>query len=283
MKESASKMAIPVYQVDAFTDEAFKGNPAAVCLLPHKLDDDIMQNIAGEMNLSETAFLSPIEVKPLKESSDFILRWFTPKMEVPLCGHATLATSTVLFDEVGVNTDEINYETKSGMLRAKRLEEGILLDFPANVPEPVEPPEELLEAVGIPNFENVAFAKKTMKLLVHVESEEVVRALSPNFELMKCVENEDEIRGVIVTSLGIPPYDFVSRFFAPWVGINEDPVTGAAHTVLTPYWSKVLGKKEMTAFQASPRGGKLKVQMDSNNRVNLIGDAVVLLKGELFV
>jgi PhzF family phenazine biosynthesis protein len=274
---------IPTYIVDAFTDEKFKGNPAAVCLLKRPLEEDVMQNIAAEMNLSETAFLCPFDDKPIFVSNKFSLRWFTPKVEVPLCGHATLATSAVLFNEIGNSSDEISFKTQSGTLIAKKEEDGILLNFPSNDPKPISPPQDLLEAMGISESEGVVLAKNAKKLLVHLKNEESVTDLQPDFEKMMQVTTEEDIIGVIATSSGSPPYDFVSRFFAPWVGINEDPVTGAAHTVLAPYWSNLLNKKKMQAFQASERGGKLMVRLAPDNRVDLIGNAVVVSKGELFL
>lgn len=274
---------IPIYQVDAFTEERFKGNPAAVCLLNKQYDDSILQNIAAEMNLSETAFLLPIEQKPLKESNIFSLRWFTPKVEVPLCGHATLASAAVLFYDIGISKNEIHFETKSGKLIAKREENGILLDFPCDEPEPIDSPFGLLEAMGIKEYKNSVFSRNAKKLLVHLSNEQFVKNLRPDFEEMMRVKTKEGIIGVIVTSPSSPPYDFISRFFGPWVGVDEDPVTGSAHTVLTPYWSKILGKKEMLAYQASARGGKLIVRLDSNNRVNIIGNAVIVLKGELYL
>jgi len=280
MKEN-DVSGIPIYQVDAFTDEPFRGNPAAVCLLSQKLDDTYLQAIAAEMNLSETAFLSPNKQGPLSEQSDFALRWFTPTVEVPLCGHATLATSAVLFYEIGVSTNEMTFQTKSGELKAKREGKGILLDFPADNPVPIDPPRELLEVMGISEYKKAAYAKNGRDLLIHVESEEQVRGLNPDFGQMRLVDTEDDIQGVIVTSKGSPPYDFVSRFFGPWLGVDEDPVTGAAHTILTPYWSGILRKNEMLAYQASQRGGRLAVRMASDDRVNLIGDAVIVLEGEL--
>ena len=283
MKEDNSKIRIPIYQVDAFTDERFRGNPAAVCILQQEYIDTILQNIAAEMNLSETAFLFSIEQKSIQESSVFSLRWFTPKVEVPLCGHATLATAAVLFYDIGIPTNEITFMTKSGKLIAKRDKNGILLNFPVNEPVPIDPPKELIKAIGIIDFRNVVYARKSKVILIHLDNEESVKNLKPNFELMKRVTTKEDIIGVIVTSPGYPPYDFISRFFAPWLGINEDPVTGAAHTVLTPYWSKILGKREMLAYQSSSRGGKLVVQLDSNDRVNLIGNAVIVLKGELYL
>jgi PhzF family phenazine biosynthesis protein len=281
MMKKSREMRIPLYQVDAFTDELFRGNPAAVCLLSQDLDDINLQAIAAEMNLSETAFLSPIEEGPLSKQRTFALRWFTPTAEVPLCGHATLATSAVLFCEIGISTDEITFQTRSGELKAKREGEGILLDFPADELVPIDPPKKLLEAIGVSEYVNAAYAKNGKDLLVHVESEEQVRDLNPDFWRMKLLDTEDDIQGAIVTSRGTPPYDFISRFFGPWLGIDEDPVTGAAHTILTPYWSRILGKNEMLAYQASQRGGRLTVRMAPDDRVNLIGNAVIVLKGEL--
>ena len=273
-------ISIPVYQVDAFTDECFKGNPAAVCLLDNELDDHIMQAIAAEMNLSETAFVYSLENKPIPRSTHFSLRWFTPKVEVPLCGHATLATAAVLFSEQQLDTNEIMFETLSGKLIAKKEENCILLDFPSNPPERMEPPEELLKALGIKSYQNIVNSHSAGKLLIHLENEDAVKTVKPDFECMKNLPMYQGIIGVIVTSKGAPPFDFISRFFAPWVGVNEDPVTGSAHTVLTPYWSEVLGKSEMVAFQASARGGKLIVRLEGD-RVNLLGEAVIVVKGEL--
>jgi PhzF family phenazine biosynthesis protein len=278
--ENRSKQSIPIYQLDAFTDLPFKGNPAAVCLLGQKLGDNIMQAIAAEMNLSETAFVSSLENKPIKETTNFSLRWFTPKVEVPLCGHATLASAAVLFYEINLPINEITFETLSGKLIAIKDPNGILLNFPSNPPEPIEPPEELLKALGITEYKNIANSKPAGKLLIQLENENAVKNVRPDFELMKSLPIYEGIIGIIITSEGKPPIDFISRFFAPWVGVNEDPVTGSAHTVLTPYWSKVLGKQEMTAYQASERGGKLVVQLHGD-RVNLIGKAVMVLKGGL--
>ena len=277
------KNIIPIYQVDAFTELPFLGNPAAVCILHKEYNDCVLQDIATEMNLSETAFLSLLEEKSIKDSNIFSLRWFTPKVEVPLCGHATLATAKVLFDDIGVLTDEIIFKTLSGELIVKKVENGILLNLPADEPIPVDPPLSLLETLGIKKFKNVASAKRQKILLVHLDDERTIKNLKLYFERMKSINTKLDIKGIIVTSSGSPPYDFVSRFFAPWVGINEDPVTGAAHTVLTPYWAKILKKREMLAYQASKRGGKIKVRLSSNDRVDLIGDAVIVLKGELYL
>lgn len=277
------KSGIPLYIVDAFTNKQFGGNPAAVCVLQRKYADSVLQSIAAEMNLSETAFLLPVEDKPLKKSKIFSLRWFTPKVEMLLCGHATLAAAAVLFYELNILANKVRFETKSGILVAKKNKRQIVLDFPTDKPVPIKPNKTLLEAMGIIKFKNLKYAKGIKKLLVHVSDENVLKGLKPNFELMKSISTKEEIRGVIVTAQGRSPYDFVSRFFAPWIGINEDPVTGAAHTVLAPYWSKILGKKKMLAYQASARGSRLRVHLRSNNRVDLIGESVIVLKGELFL
>ena len=279
----SNKNGIPIYQVDAFTKEPFRGNPAAVCILRYPCEDNILQSIAAEMNLSETAFLRNLEEKPLKDSRLFSLRWFTPETEVPLCGHATLATAAVLFYDVDISATEVSFETRSGTLTAKQEDDGILLDFPSHEVIPVDPEQDLLGAIGISCCKSVQFSRKMRTLLIHLQDEEILRNLKPDFGRMKSIRTKEKIEGVIVTSKGHSPYDFVSRFFAPWVGIDEDPVTGAAHTILGPYWSKILGKEEMLAYQASARGGELIVKVFSKDRVGLIGSAVIVSKGELYL
>ena len=279
----SSKNRIPIYQVDAFTREPFRGNPAAVCFLRYPHEDSILQSIAAEMNLSETAFLRNLDEKPLKDSRRFSLRWFTPKIEVPLCGHATLATAAVLFYDVDISAAEVSFETRSGTLTAKREDDGILLNFPSHEVIPIDPDQDLLGAIGISHWESVQFSRKTRTLLIHLEDEEILRNLKPDFGRMKSTRTKEKIEGIIVTSKGHPPYDFVSRFFAPWVGIDEDPVTGAAHTILGPYWSQILGQKEMLAYQASARGGELMVKVFPKDRVGLVGTAVIVSKGELYL
>lgn len=280
MKRTASR-AISIFQVDAFTNENFKGNPAAVCILRSKLKDEIMQNIASEMNLSETAFVHSLDKKPFQEAKMFSLRWFTPKVEVSLCGHATLAAAAVLFREVKLKANEIEFRTKSGNLTAREDKKGICLNFPSDNPTQIDPPTSLLEAIGVKDFSEVQYGKQTKSMLVHLPSEDSVHNLSPDYRLMESVNTASEIGGVIVTAKGSPPYDFISRFFAPWVGINEDPVTGAAHTVLAPYWFKLLNKREMRAYQASQRGGELSVKLKPDDSIDLIGKAVIVLKGKL--
>lgn len=270
---------IKIYQVDAFTDKPFSGNPAAVCLLEEKLSEEEMRSIAAEMNLSETAFVKPMDDGTYEESEKFTLRWFTPEVEVPLCGHATLATSWVLFEEVENVNDEVKFSTKSGNLSAEKRE-GVVLDFPTNIPTHEEPSQEVLDGLGIVNYEDSSYSEKTKKLLIALSSEEKVNELNPDFAKLRSIVTE--IRGIIVTAKGEDEYDFVSRYFAPWVGIDEDPVTGSAHTVLAPYWSTLLDKEEMKAYQASDRGGNLIVRV-KGDRTELEGEAVTVLKGNLFI
>lgn len=258
-------------QVDAFTSEPFRGNPAAVCLLDGERDDAWMQSVAAEMNLSETAFLRPRE-------DGFSLRWFTPAVEVALCGHATLASAHALWEEGILAPDrQARFHTKSGLLTADRNGEWIELDFPATREERADPPPGLLESLGVPN--PIYVGRNKFDYLVEVASEEVVRGLEPDHTQLRRIP----ARGVIVTSRASgQEADFVSRFFAPGSGIDEDPVTGSAHCCLTPYWSARLGKTEMTGFQASARGGLVRVRLDGG-RVKLGGRAVTVLRGTLNV
>ncbi len=258
-------------QVDAFTSEPFRGNPAAVCLLDGERDDAWMQSVAAEMNLSETAFLRPRE-------DGFSLRWFTPAVEVALCGHATLASAHALWEEGILAPDrQARFHTKSGLLTADRNGEWIELDFPATREERADPPPGLLESLGVPN--PIYVGRNKFDYLVEVASEEVVRGLEPDHTQLRRIP----ARGVIVTSRASgQKADFVSRFFAPGSGIDEDPVTGSAHCCLTPYWSARLGKTEMTGFQASARGGLVRVRLDGG-RVKLGGRAVTVLRGTLNV
>ncbi len=256
------------FVVDAFTDRPFAGNPAAVVPLSEWRDDGWLQNVAMEMNLSETAFL-------VKEGDGYRLRWLTPKVEVALCGHATLASAHVLWSEGYVPPDEeIHFHTKSGLLKATRKQAWIELDFPVKPPTECSPPPGLLEALGT-SAKYVGHNR--FDVLVEVESENELRRLAPDFTRLSGLE----LRGVIVTSRSSTPnYDFVSRFFAPRAGINEDPVTGSAHCCLGPYWQRRLGKSDFTAFQASARGGVIHVRV-AGDRTYLGGQAVTVLRGEL--
>ncbi len=255
-------MTIPLFQVDAFTDAPYAGNPAAVCLLDAPAPDGWMQDVAAEMNLSETAFTWP-------EGDARRLRWFTPCVEVDLCGHATLATAHVLFAR---GAGEARFLTRSGELRAARRGRWIELDFPALPVREAPAPEGLRDALGATP---VAVGESRFDCVVELESEDAVRGLRPDFAALRALD----ARGVIVTSRGAG-YDFVSRCFFPKVGIDEDPVTGSAHCALAPYWSERLGRAEMTGYQASARGGVVRVRL-AGDRVSLGGQAVTVLEGGL--
>ena len=259
---------LPLFQVDAFTDRPFSGNPAAVCLLDRERDAAWMQAVAAEMNLSETAFL-------LEREDGFSLRWFTPATEVDLCGHATLAAAHVLWEQgLLAPGAAARFHTRSGLLRATRSGAVIELDFPAAPAEPAPAPPGLLAALGLDGGE---VCRSRFDYLVVVEDAAAVRALRPDFPALGRVET----RGVIVSARSDDPaYDFVSRFFAPAAGIPEDPVTGSAHCTLGPWWAPRLGKPSMTAFQASRRGGVVQVSLQGD-RVRLGGRAVTVLTGEL--
>lgn len=259
---------VSIHQVDAFTDTPFSGNPAAVCLLPEARHSTWMQQVAREMNLSETAFLVPAE-------DGFDLRWFTPEVEVDLCGHATLAAAHVLWDTGAIEPDEpVVFHTLSGTLTAHRQGEWIELDFPALPEQAVAPPPALAEALGV---SLTYVGKNRLDLLVEVSSEEVLRELNPDTNLLRTIP----ARGIIVTCRAdTDNYDFVSRFFGPAVGVTEDPVTGSAHCCLGPYWSKRLGKTEFLALQASARGGVVRVRTNGD-RVAIAGRAVTVMRGEL--
>ena len=256
-------------QIDAFTGQAFRGNPAAVCLLDEERDASWMQDVAAEMNLSETAFLLPAH-------EGFSLRWFTPTIEVALCGHATLASAHALWVEELLDPHDVaHFHTKSGLLRATRAGDWIELDFPATPEHRSDPAPGLLESLGV--SKPVYVGRNKFDYLVEVGSESELGTLDPDHARLRTIE----VRGVIVTCRSATSeYDFVSRFFAPGSGVDEDPVTGSAHCCLTPYWSARLGRTEMTAFQASRRGGVVRVRLEGD-RVKLIGQAVTVLRGEL--
>jgi PhzF family phenazine biosynthesis protein len=262
-------MRTRVYQVDAFARRPFQGNPAAVCLLAEPRNEPWMQNVAQEMNLSETAFIRPLT------PGEFELRWFTPAVEVELCGHATLAAAHVLWETEILAADEpARFRTKGGLLTATRSGDEIELNFPATPPRETQTPDGLLDALGI---DTAHVAKTQFDYLVEVDSESVVRTLAPDVRRlgMLCV------RGVIVTAKAEgTEFDFISRFFAPSAGVDEDPVTGSAHCALAPYWSEKLGKDKLVGYQASARGGVVRVRV-SGNRVVLSGHAVTVLRGEL--
>lgn len=256
--------------VDAFTNRPFAGNPAAVCLLSAARDDAWLHAVAREMNLSETAFLIPQE-------QSFQLRWFTPTVEVDLCGHATLASAHVLWEQGRVPARQpISFTSRSGVLTAVQTADAIELDFPTKPETAAEPPAGLLEALAV---KPCYVGRNQFDYLVEVESEAVLRALAPDFKRLSTVV----CRGVIVTSRSADAkYDFVSRFFAPAAGVDEDPVTGSAHCCLGGYWQKRLGKNSFVAYQASARGGAVRVRVHGE-RTMLGGQAVTVARGELAV
>jgi PhzF family phenazine biosynthesis protein len=262
-------MPLPIYTVDAFTDRPFAGNPAAVCLLDRERDARWMQALAGEMNLSETAFLLPA-------GEAWSLRWFTPRAEVALCGHATLASAHVLWESGRLAADApAFFDTLSGRLTARRAQDWIELDFPERRESAHDDLPELWSALGV---QPVYFGKNAYDYCVEVATAREVRELAPDFAAL----GKLPVRGVIVTAAADPgsDHDFVSRFFAPGVGVPEDPVTGSAHCCLAPYWGEKLGKGEMVGFQASPRGGTVRVRRQGD-RVILAGRAVTILAGSL--
>lgn len=263
-------MGQSIIQVDAFTARPFAGNPAAVCVLTGPAEERWMQQVAGEMNLSETAFLHP-----QGDGEGFRLRWFTPLVEVDLCGHATLASAHVLWQEGHLPDDRpARFHTRSGVLTAERKGEWIELDFPAEPAEPAPASEALARALGVPIR---AAGRNRFDALVEVDSEEEVRRLAPDLGRL----GEIPVRGVIVTARASSPgFDFVSRFFAPRLGVAEDPVCGSAHCCLGPYWGARLDRTELTGYQASPRGGVVRVRL-AGSRVVLGGQAVTVLRGEL--
>lgn len=259
---------IKIYQIDAFSDKKFHGNPAAVCVLDEWLTEDLMQNIAAENNLAETAFV-------VKKNDDYEIRWFTPAVEVDLCGHATLASAHVLFNYYMHPTKQIVFQSrKRGQLSVDKQNDSLTLNFPADTTKKVDLPEGMIKALG--KTPNETYQGLTDYLLIYSNQEEIEK-LTPDFSMLVKVD----ARGIIVSAPG-KITDFVSRFFAPRVGINEDPVTGSAHTTLTPFWSKRLGKKILTARQLSKRQGDLICEFH-DDRVKISGKAVTYLIGEIEV
>lgn len=286
---------IALYQVDAFTSVPFRGNPAAVCLSEEPLPETTMKAIASEMNLSETAFVSPAR-SAASPGEDFLLRWFTPLVEVPLCGHATLAAAKVLFEKNLASGEIIRFATKSGILSARREGAQILLDFPQDPPVSADVSADVTDALGIAFAEETLLGRETLMLLLRLASREDVEALSPDYRRLAQMRLPYGATGVIVTAQGTfrtsggssrqKTFDFVSRYFGPWEGIDEDPVTGSAHTVLGPYWAKRLDRRHLTAFQASKRGGELHLRLpgesaseEMKTRMGISGEAVIVLSG----
>jgi PhzF family phenazine biosynthesis protein len=260
--------SIPIYQIDAFTDQVFSGNPAAVCPLESWFDDQTLQAIAAENNLSETAFFMPVEGGA---EGQFKLRWFTPKIEVDLCGHATLATSYVIFNRLYPKLDEISFETESGQLKVSREGDLFVLDFPARVPSPAPLPVGFVDAIGA---EPSQFLKAAKNMAVF-ESADTVLGIKPDFDYIAGLDGD----GLIITAPG-GDCDFVSRYFAPHAGIDEDPVTGSAHCTSVPYWAVRLGQNKLHARQVSQRGGELFCEL-SGERVRMAGRGSFYMEGTL--
>ncbi|KAJ4947365.1 hypothetical protein JOQ06_009401 [Pogonophryne albipinna] len=285
-------MEIPVFTVDAFSNLPFRGNPAAICPLMHELTDDLYQKIAAEMNLSETVFITSINPSDnFTTGSRFRLRWFTPTTEVNLCGHATLASAAVLFKHKENVNPKLVFETRSGDLAVTQRGEGYVMDFPLNPPTKQDANEfkDILKAaVGNHQIQDVYLCPITKKLLVRLSDScerSVLTSLKVDAAALQRSETSGRVKGLIVTMRGSPDcqpgYDFYSRYFAPWMGIAEDPVTGSAHTVLGSYWSKELGKKKMLAYQCSSRGGELELEVRDDGRINIAGQAVTVLQGTI--
>lgn len=258
-------MRAPIFQVDAFTTRRFAGNPAAVIRLERFLPDAVLQEIAAENNLAETAFL-------VAQDGDYALRWFTPAVEVPLCGHATLASAAVVMQKLEPERRQVVFHTASGALSVQRTDSGYVMDFPARPTAAIPAPPGLAAALGATPLEVEAQEHNYLALLADVRT---LRALSPDFAALARLERG----GIIVTAKDSgQPYDFISRYFAPAKGIPEDPVTGSAHCSLVPFWARRLGKTRLNAFQASPRGGELQCRL-SGERVELAGSCVFYLEG----
>jgi PhzF family phenazine biosynthesis protein len=261
-------LEIPIYQVDAFSKKVFGGNPAAICVLDQWLDDNTLQSIAAENNLSETAYL-------VKESeANYKLRWFTPTMEIDLCGHATLASAFVILTILENHLSDVSFDTRSGVLKVSKAGDSLSMDFPAWDPTPYENTELLNKALNASPLE----VHKTRDLMAVFESESVVRNLKPNMDRLLEIT---ETLGLIVTAPG-DQSDFVSRFFAPWAGIPEDPVTGSAFCTLTPYWSKRLNKKQLHAYQVSERKGEVHCEY-AGDRVRVSGQAALYSQGVIYI
>ncbi len=259
-------MKIPFYQIDAFTSSLFSGNPAGVCLLDNWLEDATMLAIAAENNLSETAFLVP-------SNENYKIKWFTPKVEVDLCGHATLASAFVIFNYVDKSRDTVCFDSVSGPLTVKRENNSLSMDFPSDTPSPCPTPNELVEGLLIEPKEVL----RSRDYLVVYDSEEKIKSLRPNMEKLSRLDS----LGIIATAPG-SQCDFVSRFFAPGVGIPEDPVTGSAHCTLVPYWANKTGKTQFHALQLSQRGGELFCEQ-RGDRVAIAGRAVTYLEGTIII
>ncbi|MFK7954337.1 MAG: PhzF family phenazine biosynthesis protein [Ekhidna sp.] len=262
--------SFPIYTVDSFTDQAMKGNPAGVCVLQNSIASEEMLKIAQELNLSETAFIYP-------ENDVFAIRYFSPVKEIPLCGHATLAASKILIEENGLS--EARYMTKNQVsLRATKRANQIVMEFPSYSTIPFEPSPKLIEALGIDKLHDARYNVENNMVMLVTDEKELIH-LKPDFEAL--LRSNDYISGVLVTASSNDDYDFKSRYFWPWSGGNEDPVTGATHTFMAPYWGNVLQKNTLKSFQASKRTGFMEIELERNGKIDIIGNAVVVIKGTL--
>jgi PhzF family phenazine biosynthesis protein len=266
---------IETYIVDAFTNLPFKGNPAGVCILKNELEDKQMLNIAKELGLSETAF-----IRKLNEPNKYAVRYFSPKMEIPLCGHATLASSKVIFEKnndidriIFINIQNLN-------LSIQRKKESILMEFPVYDTKPANASIELLKSLGLEKVINSEYNNETKIMLLEIKDSNLLKNLKPDFERLK--RSHNSINGVLVTAISKKEgYDFESRYFWPWSGTNEDPVTGGTHTFLAKYWSERLNKRKMNSFQCSERTGFMEVELIDNNKLTIKSMAQIVFKGEL--
>ncbi len=276
----------PVYIVDAFTDIPFSGNPAGVYLCPTSLNEQQMQLIARELNLSETAFPIPTSSEYYTDANRFHLRWFSPLVEVPLCGHATLATAHVLWSELQNENDTLAFETKSGRLEVHRGTSGYVMDFPRGKAESIPITEDITCALelSIESVVDMLYCEDPNKLLIVVKDETDVKDLQPDFLELSRISEKHNAGSIIVTTISTSTeYDFISRNFAPIRGVNEDSVTGSSHVILGPYWQAALKKDTLVAYQASSRGGSMTVKMVNEDRVLLIGNAVTITRGTMTI
>ncbi len=270
-------MKIKTYIVDAFTNEPFKGNPAGVCLIENTLEDSLMLSIAKELGLSETAF-----VRKLDHTSNYSIRYFSPKMEMPLCGHATMTTSKVIFtNENTIN--KINFKTIQSLeLIITKSDEDLIMQFPVYETVPATFPKELIDALGLKSVKNCEYNKEYNILILEIEDSKILKDLKPNFE--ELYKSHNKIDGVSVTALSQQEnYDFESRYFWPWSGTNEDPVTGGTHTFLAKYWSKRIGKTKMKSFQSSERSGFMEVELIDDKNLTIKSNAQIIFEGNLII
>lgn len=272
--------SFPFFLVDAFTDKPFSGNQAGVCLIPKGMSSEMCQHIAAEVKQAETAFIEINDNWEFNSDWIFPIRWFTPLKEVSICGHATLASAHVLFNEYNLNTGKITFKSKSDNLIVRQSNSMLSLEFPIDIPEKVRPDSNLLNALGITYYTDAFYGAKTKKTVIRLNDDADILSIKPDYnQMMETVESKF-CHGVGVTKKGKDNWDFISRYFNPWYGVNEDAVTGSVHTVLGPYWSQELGKNELKAFQASLRGGEIELHIKKDS-VIFYGKCTTIIKGEM--